>query len=103
MRILALESDYNYCWVFLETELHCYNYTGSFISKLPHQGFTDLKLWNGCCFFKEEMTFTINQKTAETFLMLNLPKVLVKQFFVTNQTLYIYDEEFLHHYQLLNN
>ena len=35
--------------------------------------------------------------------MLNLPKVLVKQFFVTNQTLYIYDEELLHHYQLLNN
>jgi hypothetical protein len=35
--------------------------------------------------------------------LFNLPKILVKQFFVTNQTLYIYDEEFLHHYQLINN
>ena len=34
---------------------------------------------------------------------LDLSKILVKQFFVTNQTLYIYDEEYLHHYQLLNN
>ena len=50
--VLALESDYNYCWVLLDTELHCYNYTGSLIVKLPHQGFTDLKLWNGVLFLK---------------------------------------------------
>ncbi len=101
--VLALESDYNYCWVLLDTELHCYNYTGSLIVKLPHQGYTDLKLWNGVLFLKRGNDLYYKPKNAETFLMLNLNKVLVKQFFVTNQSLYIYDEEFLHHYQLLNN
>ena len=101
--VLALESDYNYCWVLLDTELHCYNYTGSLIAKLPHQGYTDIKLWNGVLFLKKGNDLYYKPKNADTFLMLNLNKVLVKQFFVTNQSLYIYDEEFLHHYQLLNN
>jgi hypothetical protein len=101
--VLALDSDYNYCWALLEKELQCYNYMGSLISKLPHQGFTDLKLWNGMLFLKKGNDLYYKPKNTESFLMLNLNKVLVKQFFVTNQSLYIYDEEFLHHYQLLNN
>jgi len=101
--ILALDSDYNTCWVLTTKELQCYNYMGSLISKLPQEGFTDLKLWNGVLFLQKENAIYYKLKNTETVLRLNLPKVLVKQFFVTNQTLYIYDEEFLHHYQLLNN
>jgi hypothetical protein len=101
--IFALDSDYNTCWVLTEKELQCYNYMGSLVSKLTHEGFTDLKLWNGILFLKKENAIYYKLKNSDAFLMLNLPKVLVKQFFVTNQTLYIYDEEFLHHYQLLNN
>ena len=101
--IIAMDSDYNTCWVLSENDLQGYNYIGSLISKLPHEGFTDLKLWNGILFFKKNNTIYYKLKDSDAFLMLNLPKILVKQFFVTNQTLYIYDEEFLHHYQLINN
>ena len=101
--ILALDSDYNYCWVLLKDELQCYNYMGSLITKLPNQGFTDLKLWNGILFLKKENAIYYKPKESAVFLTLGLSKILVKQFFVINQTLYIYDEEFLHHYQLLNN
>ena len=101
--ILALDSDYNTCWVLTEKEVLCYNYMGSLISRLPHEGFTDLKLWNGILFFKKNNTIYYKLKNNNEFLMFNLPKILVKQFFVINQTLYIYDEEFLHHYQLINN
>ena len=101
--ILALDSDYNTCWVLTEKELQCYNYIGSLISKQPQEGFTDLKLWNGVLFLQKENLIYYKLKNSETFLALNFPKILVKQFFVTNQTLYIYDEESLHHYQLLNN
>ena len=101
--IRALDSDYNNCWVLTDKELQCYNYIGSLISKLPNEGFTDLKLWNGVLFLQKENSIYYKLKNNESFLLLNLPKILVKQFFVTNQTLYIYDEEFLHHYQLINN
>ena len=101
--ILALDSDYIYCWVLLENELHCYNYMGSLISKLPNIGFTDLKLWNGILFLKKKNKLFYKPINNDVILALDLPKILLKQFFVTNETLYIYDEEFLHHYQLLNN
>ena len=101
--VIALDSNYNTCWVLTENELLCFNYMGSLISRLPHEGFTDLKLWNGILFLKKNNTIYYKLKNSDEFLILNLPKVLVKQFFVTNQTLYIYDEEFLHHYQLINN
>jgi hypothetical protein len=101
--ILALDSDYNYCWVLLKDELQCYNYMGSLITKLPNKGFTDLKLWNGGLFLKKGNAVYYKPKERAVFWTLDLSKILVKQFFVTNQTLYIYDEEFLHHYQLLNN
>ena len=101
--ILALDSDYNYCWVLLKDELQCYNYMGSLITKLPNKGFTDLKLWNGGLFLKKGNAVYYKPKERAVFWTLDLSKILVKQFFVTNQTLYIYDEEYLHHYQLLNN
>ena len=101
--ILALDSDYNYCWVLLKDELQCYNYMGSLIEKFPNQGFTGLKLWNGFLFLKKGNAIYYKPKESSVFMNLDLSKILVKQFFVTNQTLYIYDEEFLHHYQLLNN
>ena len=101
--VIALDSDYNYSWVLLKDELQCYNYMGSLIAKLPNQGFTDLKLWNGGLFLKKGNTIYYKPKESTVFWILDLSKILVKQFFVTNQTLYIYDEEFLHQYQLLNN
>ena len=101
--ILALDSDYNYSWVLLKDELQCFNYMGSLITKLPNQGFTDLKLWNGGLFLKKGNDIYYKPKESELFWILDLSKILVKQFFVTNQSLYIYDEEFLHHYQLINN
>ena len=76
---------------------------GSLITKFPNQGFTDLKLWNGILFLKKENAIYYKPKESAVFLTLGLSKILVKQFFVINQTLYIYDEEFLHQYQLLNN
>lgn len=101
--ILDLDSDYNYCWVLLKDELLCYNYMGSLIKKLPNQGFSEIKLWNGILFLKKLNELYYKPKEIDDFKALSLPKNLVKQFFVTNQTLYIYDEEFLHKYQLLNN
>jgi hypothetical protein len=76
---------------------------GSLIKKLPNQGFSEIKLWNGTLFLKKLNDLYYKPKESDDFKTVDLSKNLVKQFFVTNQTLYIYDEEFLHKYQLLNN
>jgi len=54
--------------------------------------FTDFSFW---------YRFYLKNNTWN-FIPIKLPNLLINQFFVTNETLYIYDDEFLHQYQLIN-
>jgi len=50
---------------------------------------------------KDNSLFYLKNNTGNV-IPIKLPNLLIKQFFVTNETLYIYDDEFLHQYQLIN-
>ena len=68
-----------------------------------NKGFTKLNSSkNGIVLFKENKLL-YNEFGSEDYNPITLPELLIKQFFVTNETLYIYDGETLHQYQLLNN
>jgi hypothetical protein len=58
---------------------------------------------NGNLILQKENKLFYLAKDTEIFKELNLPKLLIKQFLVTNETVYIYDDEFLHQYQLKMN
>lgn len=101
--VLDLESDYNYCWLLTENYLYQYNYFGSMISKIENSGFTEISENNGHLILKKEDTLYFKHKKKEEILPVNLPKLLINQFLLTNETLYIYDLEKLHTYQLKIN
>ncbi|WP_456437240.1 hypothetical protein [Psychroserpens sp.] len=101
--VLSLESDYNYCWLLTENYLYQYNYFGSMISKIENTGFTQISKSNGHLILKKEDTLYFKHKKKEDILPINLPKLLINQFLLTNETLYIYDLEKLHKYQLKIN
>lgn len=101
--VLDLESDYNYCWLLTENYLYQYNYFGSMISKIENTGFTELSKSNGHLILKKEDTLYFKHKKKEDITPINLPKLLINQFLLTNETLYIYDLEKLHKYQLKIN
>ena len=101
--VLSLESDYNYCWLLTENYLYQYNYFGSMISKIENTGFTQISKSNGHLILKKEDTLYFKHKKNEDILPINLPKLLINQFLLTNETLYIYDLEKLHKYQLKIN
>ena len=101
--VLDLESDYNYCWLLTENYLYQYNYFGSMISKIENTGFTELSKSNGHLILKKEDTLYFKHKKKEDIIPINLPKLLINQFLLTNETLYIYDLEKLHKYQLKTN
>ena len=42
-------------------------------------------------------------KDTQTFLAIETPKLLINQFLVTNETVYIYDSKFLYTYRLKIN
>ena len=101
--ITDLKSNFNYCYVLTTTEVLIYNYFGNLIAKYPHPGFSEFEENNGELLFrKENELFIYDQKTGD-FKALELPELLISRFFVTDETLYIYDGEILHQFQLKAN
>ncbi|NRA94050.1 MAG: hypothetical protein HRU26_15465 [Psychroserpens sp.] len=98
--VLDLESDYNYCWLLTEKYLYQYNYFGSMISKIENSGFTEITKSNGHLVLKKEDMLYFKHKKSDKIIPINLPKLLINQFLLTNETLYIYDLNLLHKYQL---
>jgi hypothetical protein len=72
------------------------------VSKTRHDGFEDFKLGADFIIFKKENTLFYKEKNNKKIRVLKIPKKTIKQFFVMQQTLYIYDGKLLYHYQLLN-
>ncbi|MEY8847980.1 hypothetical protein AB9K26_04155 [Psychroserpens sp. XS_ASV72] len=101
--VLDLKSDYNYCWLLTEKYLYQYNYFGSMISKIENTGFTEIAKNNGNLVLKKEDALYFKAENENIISALNLPKLLINQFLLTNETLYIYDSEKLHKYQLKIN
>jgi hypothetical protein len=101
--IIDLKSNYNYCWILTKNYIYKYNYIGSLLSKTKNKGFTKLVEANGNLILQKENQLFYLAKDSEIFRELKIPKLLINQFLVTNQTLYIYDDEYLHQYQIKTN
>lgn len=99
--IVSITSNYNTCWLLTKTNLYIYNYFGSLIAKLKNEGFTMIKETNGNIILQKMNSLYFLKKNGDQIIPIELPNLLIKQFFVTNETLYIYDDEFLHQYQLI--
>ena len=101
--VLDLISNYNFCWLLTKDYLYSYNYVGSLLIKIKNTGFTKFEQINQNLILQKENQLFYLVKDSETFIELEIPKLLIKQFLVTNETLYIYDDEFLHEYRLKFN
>lgn len=98
--VLDLKSDYNYCWMLTEKYLYQYTYFGSLISKTENKGYTSLAVNNENLILKSETGLFFKSKKSNDIIPLITPKLLINQFLLTNETLYIYDSNKLHSYQL---
>ena len=101
--IISVESDYNNVYVLTPSRFLHYNYTGSLISELNHEGFNKFKLGSDFIIFQKQNSLFYKLISDNYLKPLKTHKKTIKQFFVIDQTLYIYDGKFLYHYQLLKN
>lgn len=101
--IIDIYSNYNFCWLMTNSFIYAYNYFGSLIYKIPNNGYTSLKENHENLFLLKENQLFFKAKDSSNPIEVKLPQLLIKQFFVTNETLYIYDHEFLYQYQLITN
>lgn len=100
-KVLALQSDYNNVVALTPTAIYHYNYTGSLISRIEHNGMEDFKLWGDVFILKKENRLFFKTPAETEIHILENSKKTIKQFFVMNQTLYIYDGQELNQYQLI--
>ena len=98
--VLDLVSNYNECWLLTENYLYQYNYFGSLVKKIKNDGFTQISEDNGNLILKQSEKLYYLPKDSETVIPIPLNELLINQFSVTNETLYIYDSKKLHQYQL---
>ncbi len=98
--VLGLVSNYNFVWLLTEDHLISYSYFGSMMSKMENDGYTDLIEINENIILKKKNKLFYFNGDFDNIIPLDLPELLIKAFFATDETLYIYDGEFLHQYQL---
>lgn len=99
-KVLDLKSDYNNCYMLTENYLYIYNYFGSLIGKLKNDGYEKMAFSEAHLVLKKAERFYILQKNEANIQPIEHPNLLINQFLVTNETLYIYDNKILRQYQL---
>ena len=101
--VLDLKSNYNYCWLLTKNYIYTYNYFGSLIKKTKNNGYTNITINNEDLVLKKENKLYYLNKTKENPIPINLPNLIINQFFVTNETLYIYTQKKLQKFHLKTN
>ena len=99
-KVLDLKSDFNNCYMLTENYLYVYSYFGSLIAKYKNEGFQQLAFSEAHLVLKKDEKLYILQKNETEIQPIELPNLLINQFLVTNETLYIYHDEMLRQYQL---
>lgn len=95
-------SNYNYCWILTEKYISQYNYFGSLMLKMKNTGYEQIAENNDNLYLLKGNKLYFKAQKSTEMRAINLPKLLINRFFVTNESLYIYSDEFLHQYQLIN-
>ena len=101
--VLDLKSNYNFCWLLTKNYLFIYNYFGSLIQKIQNNGYTNMVESNGNIILKKDNSLFYLKKNQDQIIPIETPNLLIKQFFVTNETLYIYNTKILQQFQLKIN
>ena len=101
--VISLVSNYKYCWVLTDSHIFKFNYFGSLISKLKVTKIQQIENFNNTLIFKRDNQLYYYSEDLLTENKFDLGDLLIKDFFVTNQSLYIYDSEHFIKYQIQKN
>uniref|UniRef100_UPI004048D941 GLPGLI family protein n=1 Tax=Mariniflexile sp. TaxID=1979402 RepID=UPI004048D941 len=71
--------------------------------KMKNEGYSSLVIDNENMVFKKDNALFYLKKDSGTVAPISLPNLLINQFFVTNETLYIYSDGTLYQFQLKIN
>jgi len=92
--------NFNYCWLLTSDTLYQFNIYGSILHKKENSGYEDMKIINNdLILLKEGGLYYYTSETDQTE-KIKLPEITVKQFHVTQEILYIYDQSKIYSFDL---
>ncbi|AXT51243.1 hypothetical protein D1818_10545 [Aquimarina sp. BL5] len=95
-----LHSNFNYCWILTSETLSQFNVYGSLLTRSGNDGYIDMRIINDdLLLLKEDGLYYHSTKTKE-IEKINLPEIPIKQFYVTNEILYIYHQSKIYSFDL---
>lgn len=99
-KILDIASNYNSCWLLTKEYIYKYNYFGTLVDKTPNNGYSNIKESNENIVLKKDNSLFYVSKNTSTIKPVNISNLLISQFFVTNENVYIYTDKVLYQHQL---
>ncbi len=97
---LDLKSNYNYCYLLTKKHIYIYNYFGSLVNKYDNTGYTSIQEYNDNLIIKDDKKLYFLNSNSKSISPINTPYFLINQFFVTNKSLYLYNNESLQEFHL---
>lgn len=98
--VIGITSNFNSCLLLTENYLYIYNYFGSLKKKIKNTGYTALAESNENIILKKENDLFFLKKNENNIQPINTSNLLINHFFVTNESLYLYNREILQEFQL---
>ena len=101
--IKSLKGNSNYCWLLTNNYLYKFNYRGSLIYKIEIDQIDSFNIYKNHLIFQSKNNLILFNEIDKTLKKIVHPKLFIKDFFVIDETLYIYDEDFLNQFQIKIN
>ena len=90
--VLSVASNFNYCYVLTDSKIRAYNIYGSLLSEINNEGFQKIVQLNGNLIaLKDNDLYYIDKETQE-ITKIKSPEISIKDLQLTQDFLYIYDE-----------
>lgn len=99
-QILEQRSNFNFCWLLNEKKLQFYNSYGSLLSEYKNDNIEAFTEDNGLLIVLKNKKLSVLTKEATEFKSLSISENAVKDFYLTNENLYLYSGNYIYHYQL---
>ena len=98
--IVGVYSNYNFCWVLTKTRLVQYNVYGNQLNNYVLEGYDAFVYYKNYFILKAANQLYSLSVDDENPKLITLPEILIKDFSVTNETLYIYNGKELHSFKI---
>ena len=99
--VIDIKSNYNFLWILTDNYFYMINYNGSIIYKSENKQFKKISLYKNDVLLSNSNSIIYFNINDLEFKKINSEKLFLKDFFVINETLYIYNEDFINKYLIL--